>query len=113
MGYALRHVADLTATFSEYRRVLRPGGRVLVLEITRPNSRLGLALTRFYLGRVVPALAFAGGGSSRELFRYYWETIEHCVPPAVIVEALAAAGFSGAGRDVELALFSSYRGAAP
>src|SRR5512143_1569310 len=48
MGYALRHVADLTATFAEYRRVLRPGGRVLVLEITRPQSRLGLACTRFY-----------------------------------------------------------------
>ena len=33
MGYALRHVADLARLFAEYRRVLRPGGRLLVLEI--------------------------------------------------------------------------------
>jgi demethylmenaquinone methyltransferase/2-methoxy-6-polyprenyl-1,4-benzoquinol methylase len=113
MGYALRHVADLGATFSEYRRVLRPGGRVLVLEITRPQSRLGLAFVRFYLGRVIPALARAGGGAARELFRYYWDTIENCVPPATIIGALAAAGFAEAGRDTELALFSAYRGVAP
>ena len=39
MGYALRHVSDLRATFGEYRRVLRPGGKVLILEISRPRYR--------------------------------------------------------------------------
>jgi demethylmenaquinone methyltransferase/2-methoxy-6-polyprenyl-1,4-benzoquinol methylase len=34
MGYALRHVADLGALFEEYLRVLKPGGKILVLEIT-------------------------------------------------------------------------------
>ena len=37
MGYALRHVSDLLAAFREYHRVLRPGGRVLILEISRPG----------------------------------------------------------------------------
>jgi demethylmenaquinone methyltransferase / 2-methoxy-6-polyprenyl-1,4-benzoquinol methylase len=38
MGYALRHVPDLDQTFKEYRRVLKPSGRVLLLEITKPAS---------------------------------------------------------------------------
>ena len=56
MGYALRHVADLGTTFGEALRVLRPGGRLLVLEISRARSRTGLAATRLYLGGVVPFL---------------------------------------------------------
>ncbi len=38
MGYALRHVSDLDLLFAEYARVLRPNGRVLLLEITKPAS---------------------------------------------------------------------------
>src|SRR5262245_17669775 len=37
MGFALRHVEDLTGLFREFHRVLKDGGRVLVLEITRPS----------------------------------------------------------------------------
>src|SRR5262245_42125594 len=59
MGYALRHMADLRTTFAEAHRVLRPGGRLLLLEITRPRSRAGLAATRLYLGTVVPVLTGA------------------------------------------------------
>lgn len=113
MGYALRHVADLRRTFEEYRRVLRPDGTVLVLEITRPRSRAAHRLLAFHLGRVVPALARVGrrGAEARELFEYYWDTIEHCVPPERILAALADAGFGAVGREVDLGIFSSYRGA--
>jgi demethylmenaquinone methyltransferase/2-methoxy-6-polyprenyl-1,4-benzoquinol methylase len=41
MGYALRHVTSLEATFREYHRVLRPGGKVLILEITKPSGQVG------------------------------------------------------------------------
>ena len=40
MGYALRHVGDLDRAFAEYRRVLKPGGQVCLMEISRPASRL-------------------------------------------------------------------------
>ena len=43
MGYALRHVSDLHVAFREYRRVLRPGGIVLLLEVSRPRSAALLA----------------------------------------------------------------------
>jgi demethylmenaquinone methyltransferase/2-methoxy-6-polyprenyl-1,4-benzoquinol methylase len=63
---------------------------------------------------VVPALARLGrrGAEARELMEYYWETIEQCVPPERILAALEEAGFSTVERDVDLAVFSSYRGVA-
>lgn len=112
MGYALRHVADLEGTFREFRRILRPGGRVLILEITPPASRAGRALLRFYMGRLVPALARLDGAQASELMAYYWDTIEQCVPPASILAALAAGGFAAPSRRVEVAVFSEYQATA-
>ncbi|MEX0914422.1 MAG: class I SAM-dependent methyltransferase, partial [Wenzhouxiangellaceae bacterium] len=95
MGYALRHVADLDQTFAEYRRVLRPGGKVLLLEITRPQNRLGFHLLRFYMRGVMPLITrvFRRSPEAQVLMRYYWDTIEHCVPPETILSALERAGF--------------------
>jgi demethylmenaquinone methyltransferase / 2-methoxy-6-polyprenyl-1,4-benzoquinol methylase len=110
MGYALRHVADLRTTFREYRRVLKPGGRVLILEITPPASRLRFRLLKLYLGGVVPLLARLGrrGRTTRTLMRYYWDTIESCVPPATILGALEEAGFRDARRHVAMGILSEY-----
>ncbi|MBU6400502.1 MAG: class I SAM-dependent methyltransferase [Verrucomicrobia bacterium] len=110
MGYALRHVADLRQFFAELRRVLVPGGRVLLLEISRPESKLGRAMLRFHLLRVVPWLArpLSGRAEARQLLRYYWATIDQCAPPAAILEALAAAGFQEAHRRVCHRILSDY-----
>lgn len=113
MGYALRHVADLRATFGEFRRVLRPGGKLLLLEITPPSSRAAFRLVKLYLAGVVPLLArLRGGRGAQVLMEYYWETIERCVPPAVILAALAEAGFVDATRRVEQGVLSEYSAAA-
>jgi demethylmenaquinone methyltransferase/2-methoxy-6-polyprenyl-1,4-benzoquinol methylase len=112
MGYALRHMADLRTTFAEAHRVLRPGGRLLLLEITPPRSRAGLLATRLYLGTVVPVLtgALTRSREARRLFHYYWDTIQHCVPPETILTALREAGFARAERNVVLGIFSEYLG---
>lgn len=110
LGYALRHLADLVAVFGEFRRVLRPGGRLLLLEITRPEGRLSTALLRAYLRGVLPLLARAVARSAQtpRLYRYYWDSIEACVPPAQILGALGAAGFAGARHQAQLGIFSEY-----
>ena len=110
MGYALRHVASLEGAFGEFARVLRPGGRVLLLEIGRPRHRAARWMARAYLGQVVPRLSrLAGSGRQAEtLMRYYWDTIESCVPPEAILAALGACGFAGARCETELGVFKAY-----
>jgi demethylmenaquinone methyltransferase/2-methoxy-6-polyprenyl-1,4-benzoquinol methylase len=111
MGYALRHISDLEVAFREFHRVLAPGGTVCILEITRPASRLGTAVLKAYMRGFVPLLArvIARSGDSPRLMRYYWDTIEVCVPPEAVRRTLAAAGFAEVSRHVELGIFSEYR----
>lgn len=115
LGYALRHIGDLTAAFAEFHRVLRPGGRLMMLEITRPQGRMAHAALRGYMRTVVPLVArvVARGRDTAELWRYYWDTIEACVPPEQVQEALRAAGFADVRRYVELGIFSEYTAVKP
>jgi demethylmenaquinone methyltransferase / 2-methoxy-6-polyprenyl-1,4-benzoquinol methylase len=115
MGYALRHVSDLPTAFREFHRVLKPGGRLCLLEITSPRGVFGRVLLKAYMRGVVPVLAHlvARDRSVPKLMRYYWDTIEACVPPASILDALAAAGFVNVIRYVEHGMFSEYRASKP
>lgn len=117
MGYALRHVEDLHIAFREYRRVLKPGGVVCVLEITSPDSRAGRFLMKAYMRLISGVFCrlpkFLGGSRSKrttDLWRYYWDTIDRCVRPEKVIEAMKAAGFSEVKRGVQLGMFSEYTG---
>lgn len=110
MGYALRHVADLAATFAEYHRVLRPGGRLLLLEIVRPASPVHRALVRLYLKSLVPWLAALGakGRGARTMMEYFWDTIDACVPAEVILGALEEVGFHDIRRELKWGFLAEY-----
>jgi demethylmenaquinone methyltransferase/2-methoxy-6-polyprenyl-1,4-benzoquinol methylase len=115
MGYALRHIGDLSAAFKEFMRVLVPGGKLCLLEITPPAARVPRALLKAYMRGVVPFMARCLGADaeSPRLMRYYWDTMEACAPPHSILESLSAAGFAAAHRYVELGIFSEYRAIKP
>jgi demethylmenaquinone methyltransferase/2-methoxy-6-polyprenyl-1,4-benzoquinol methylase len=115
MGYALRHISDLPSAFREFGRVLKPGGRLCLLEITSPRGVVPRVMLKAYMRGVVPIVArfVARHRSVPELMRYYWDTIEACVPPKSILDALAAAGFVDVIRYVEHGVFSEYRARKP
>ena len=115
MGYALRHLSDLAPAFAEFFRVLRPGGRVCILEITRPRGRCRTALMKAYMRFIVPALTrlTTRHADTQLLWQYYWDTIEHCVPAEKIMAALSAAGFVEVKRHLELGIFSEYTARKP
>lgn len=115
MGYAMRHVADLVAAFGEMRRVLRPGGMVAILEITPPEGRVARALLRAYLKNIVPPASLLVTGSRRamELMSYYWDSIERCVPPQTILDAMGRAGLRAPTRLRTLGIFNEYVAVSP
>lgn len=114
MGYALRHVPDLLATFREYRRVLRPGGRLLILDFYRAERAVVRGLGDFYLGAVVPRLArlACASRSLQRLMEYCWETVASGLPPRAIETSLVAAGLEGV-RTQRWGLVAEYHAARP
>ena len=115
MGYVLRHIGDLSHAFEEFRRVLKPGGRICILEITNPKSALQKKLLKIYLRGVVPGLAqlILHNRDTPVLWRYYWDSIEACVPPEDVLYTLANAGLVNVDRYVSLGMFSEYRAVKP
>lgn len=112
MGYALRHVADLGVSFREFLRVLKPGGRILILEISRPTSVVGHYSIRVYFQKILPLIMriFTRSGYAQLLTTYYWDTIAECVEPTTIVKILGASGFDNVERRVYGRIFSEYTG---
>ena len=115
MGYALRHVGDLDLAFGEYHRVLRPGGRACIMEISRPQSRLGRLALRAYIGGVVPFLARLTRSQAdvKLLWEYYGETIDLAVEPERILDAMRRSGFVDVECSVTFGIFREYLGRKP
>lgn len=115
MGYALRHVSDLNLAFSEYLRVLRPNGRVCIMEISRPRSGLLRGLLHFHIGVVVPVLArlTRRHADVKRLWEYYGDTIEAALEPELILDALRRAGFADVSCSVTMGVFREYTGRRP
>lgn len=110
MGFALRHVPDLAATFQEYRRVLRPGGRLLLTEVSRPKSAATRWLIRSHFQRVLPFIMRISTSNrpAELLMRYFWDTIDQCVPAETIVQSLRESGFATATCRVYAGFMSEY-----
>jgi demethylmenaquinone methyltransferase/2-methoxy-6-polyprenyl-1,4-benzoquinol methylase len=115
MGFALRHVPDLEAAFREYRRVLKPGGRVVLLEVSRPHSPVSRWLIRVHLQHILPLMARISTRSepAQVLMKYYWDTIDRCVPPETILEVLRRGGFVDVDRRTLFGFLSEYSAARP
>jgi demethylmenaquinone methyltransferase/2-methoxy-6-polyprenyl-1,4-benzoquinol methylase len=112
MGYALRHIADIQAALREALRVLRPGGTIVLLEISAPRKKLGRALAAAYIGGIVPVLSLltTRDAQARTLMRYHWETIVNYMPPEAVLEAITESGFASVKRWSELDLFHCFVG---
>ena len=111
MGYALRHLTNLSAAFREFYRVLKPGARMCILEITVPQGRLAKALLKTYMRSVVPSVGrlFTCASDTATLWRYYWDTIETCVSAESVLATLHACGFESVRRGVRQGIFSEYQ----
>lgn len=95
-GFALRNFVALEPFFAECARVMRPGGRLAVLEVSTPRHRLVRTLHRLYFERVVPWIG--GLLSDRAAYRYLPRSAAYLPPDGELLETVKAAGFPDAGR---------------
>ena len=93
-GFALRNVTDVGDLFDELARVVRPGGRIALLEVSQPRSRVLRAGHHVYFHKVVP---FIGGIlSDRDAYGYLPRSTAYLPPTEDLLERLRAAGFPDA-----------------
>jgi demethylmenaquinone methyltransferase/2-methoxy-6-polyprenyl-1,4-benzoquinol methylase len=91
-GYALRNFTDLATTFDEMARVLRPGGRISLLEVAEPRSGLFRAGFRVWFHKVVP---FIGSLiSDRAAYHYLPQSTAYLPASEEIVRMLNRSGFA-------------------
>ncbi len=92
IGFALRNVSDLPATFKELRRVIRPGGRVSLLEFGRPKFWPLKIGHRLWLSLAVPLIGVLTTGTLWP-FLYLRRSILQFMPPEQVVHQMEEAGF--------------------
>ena len=110
MGFALRHVNSLDDSFGEFRRVLKDGGTVLIMDVTVPKGKIQRAFFKLYFKHVLPTLCmvFTWDRNSFRLMRYYWESMDQMVPVENVLQSLRNAGFSAVEHKSLLGCFSEY-----
>jgi demethylmenaquinone methyltransferase/2-methoxy-6-polyprenyl-1,4-benzoquinol methylase len=94
-GYALRNFTDLGPALAETARVLRPGGRLAVLEVDAPTSRVLRAGYDVWFQRVVPALGAAL--SDRDAYRYLPRSVAYLPAAPALRRLLTDAGYATVG----------------
>lgn len=94
-GFMLRNVGDLDATFAELHRVLKPGGRLVCLDLTPPRGPLRRAFS-LYIASAVPLLGILVG-RKYAAYRYLYQSLTIHPDADQVAAMIRAAGFAEAG----------------
>lgn len=114
ISYGLRNVHDPRAALAEMRRVVKPGGRVVIAEFSTPPSPIVRGPYALYGRHVLPRVAGALNRDAAEAYRYLNESIEQWPNQEQLARMLREAGFERvAYRNLTFGIVALHRGFVP
>ncbi len=99
-GFALRNFVSLEAVMREIARIVKPGGRVALIDVDRPSWKPLRAAHSLYFDRLIPLIG--GIVSDRKAYRYLPQSTAYLPPPDEMLAMLSAAGFLEVEREILL-----------
>jgi demethylmenaquinone methyltransferase/2-methoxy-6-polyprenyl-1,4-benzoquinol methylase len=94
IAFGIRNVGDPAIALREFRRVLRPGGRLVILEFSEPSNAMLRFINRVYCRHIMPVTAGLIARDRAGAYRYLPRSIATFLDRQAMSEAIAQAGFS-------------------
>ncbi|MBA3273448.1 MAG: class I SAM-dependent methyltransferase [Chthoniobacterales bacterium] len=93
IAFGIRNVQDVPAALREFYRVLRPGGRVIVLEFSLPTNPVLRRLYNFYFRQILPRTATLISGDTTGAYKYLPESVNTFIGREQMTQMMNVAGF--------------------
>jgi len=93
IAFGIRNVQDIPTALREFRRILRPGGRLVILEFSKPTNPLIRAVNDFYTGKIMPITATLISGDKSGAYKYLPKSVDTFISRERMVQMMEGAGF--------------------